>query len=205
MSSWLFRASTADSLPPFPLYRAFPGSEYYGGSVPPPNHRLTTSPPSADLDGRTGGQFESGSHVHHVPVDGGGAQLFPGSLATSTPQAFLVTSGPDQLCPTTEPPSRNSPPTAAAARPRSARFESVKSLRGFHHWFVHSYAFPSCLPGPGCLTVPARPVVVEAAPAFPGVSRVRLPPASADCCDSPQVGPCIPPGHMAPRGARAVP
>ncbi len=33
-----------------------------------------------------------GSHVHHMPIDGGGVQLFPCSLATSTPQAFLVAS-----------------------------------------------------------------------------------------------------------------
>ena len=45
------------------------------------------------------------------------------------------------------------------------------------------------LPDPGRLEVPARPVVVEAAPTRPCASRVRLPPASAACCDRPQVGP----------------
>ena len=56
-------------------------------------------------------------------------------------------------------------------------------------------------PGPGHLAVLARPGVVGAAPTFPSVSSVRLPPASAACCDRPQVGPCSPPGQMAPRGA----
>ena len=77
-------------------------------------------------------------------------------------------------------------------------------LRGFHHWFLHMYTSPSCLPGPSCLVVPARPGVVEAAPALPLVSEVRLPPASAACCDRPQVGLFPPPGHVAPRGAPTI-
>ena len=35
-----------------------------------------------------------GSHVHHEPIDEGGVQLNPGSIATSTPQTFLVASSP---------------------------------------------------------------------------------------------------------------
>lgn len=77
------------------MYTAFPRSEYYGGSAPFRSHRLTTSlpatPPAVAVDGRE----PDGSHVHHVPIDGGSAQLFPGSLATSTPQPFLVASGAD--------------------------------------------------------------------------------------------------------------
>src|SRR5664280_1347265 len=40
--------------------------------------------PPAGLSRRT--------HVHHVSIDGGSAQLFPGSLTRSTPQTFLVAS-----------------------------------------------------------------------------------------------------------------
>jgi len=29
-------------------------------------------------------------------------------------------------------------------------------LRGFHRWFLHTYAFPSCLPNPARLAVPNR-------------------------------------------------
>ena len=39
-----------------------------------------------------------------APVDGVGAQLFPCSLATSTPQAFLVASSVDHSIPTSESP-----------------------------------------------------------------------------------------------------
>ena len=35
-----------------------------------------------------------GSHVHRRPIDGGGAQLCPCSLATSTPQTFPMASAP---------------------------------------------------------------------------------------------------------------
>src|SRR4029450_13428481 len=59
-------------------------------------------------------------------------------------------------------------------------------LTGVDHWFSSAYTFPSCLPDPGRLAVPTRPVVVGAAPTLPGASRIRLPPASTACCDRPQ-------------------
>jgi hypothetical protein len=79
-----------------------------------------------------------------------------------------------------------------AIRPTSTRFEPVLDLRGFNHWFLHSYTFPSCLPGPGRLAVPARPVVVGAAPTLTRVPRLRLPPASTSRCDGPQERPFHP-------------
>jgi len=71
-----------------------------------------------------------------------------------------------------------------APRPISARFEPVYLLRGVRRWFL-TYTFPSRLPDPDHLAVPARPGVVRAAPTLPGVSRLRLPPASPPCCDRP--------------------
>ena len=62
-------------------------------------------------------------------------------------------------------------------------------LRGFHHWFLHSYTVPSCLPDPSRLAVPTRSVVVRAAPTFPSASWVRLPSASSACCDRSKVEP----------------
>jgi hypothetical protein len=76
-----------------------------------------------------------------------------------------------------------------AVRPISTRLEPVLDLRGFNHWFLHSYTFLSRLPGPGCLAVPARPVVVRAAPTLPRGSRVGLPSASAGRCDGLQAEP----------------
>ena len=58
-----------------------------------------------------------------------------------------------------------------AQRPISARFEPTFHLRGFHHWFLHSYAVPPRLPDPGRLAVPTRPVVVRAAPTLPCIPQ----------------------------------
>jgi hypothetical protein len=102
---------------------AFPASDYYGGSVPPQGQQPTADLPATGLAGRRGGQPRGGSHVHHAPVDGGGAQLFPGSLATATPQTFTVASRPTNLA------GRRSRPSTrwscAAARPISTRLEPV--------------------------------------------------------------------------------
>ena len=73
--------------------------------------------------------------------------------------------------------TRESPTTVwacTAPRPISARFEPVYLLRGVRRWFL-TYTFPSRLPDPDHLAVPARPGVVRAAPTLPGVSRLRLP------------------------------
>jgi len=79
-------------LPPFPMCAALPRSEYYGGSAPSRSHQLTARLPAAAPAARSDGRGRDGSHVHHVSIDGGSAQLFPGSLTTSTPQTFLVAS-----------------------------------------------------------------------------------------------------------------
>lgn len=89
------------------MCRAFPDSEYYGGSAPDPGHQLTTFLPDTDLAGRCGGQPGSGSHVHHEPIDGIGAQLFPDGLATTTPQHFTVASDPANPRPTRSRPTPN--------------------------------------------------------------------------------------------------
>ena len=82
-------------LSPFPMCAAFPRSEYYGDSAPPRPRQLTTSLTAGLLDAGADGRDRDGSHVRCVPIDGGSVQLFPDSLATSTPQAFLVTSNAD--------------------------------------------------------------------------------------------------------------
>ena len=180
----------------------FPDLGLLRGLRPTPEaiSRRRACPPPAWLAGGKGDP-ESGSHVHHAPVDGGGAQLFPCSLATGTPQAFPVASGPADASTGLGVARPAVGWACTAARPISTRLEPVASLEGVPP-LVHSrYTFPSRLPGPGRLAVPTRPVVVRAAPTLPCASRVRLPPASPACCDRPEVGPFIPPGNMAPRGA----
>src|ERR1039458_4619534 len=105
----------------------------------------------------------------------------------STPQAFLMASPPARF--TGFGVARADLARACAVvRPISTRLEPVLALRGFDHWFLHSYTFPSRLPDPGRLAVPTRPVVVRAAPTLPCDSRGRLPSASSGRCDGPKEG-----------------
>ena len=108
------------------------------------------------------------------------------------------------------------PGTGAASRQRAIGFPVVGAAIARQqprhpiawivlHWFTTRCTFSSCLPDPGRLAVPTRPVVVRAAPTLPCASRVRLPSASAVCCDRPPAGSFLPPGQMAPRGARCRP
>ena len=184
------------------MWPAFPTSDYYEGSAPLRGQQSTANLPATGLAGRRGGQPRSGSHVHHRPVDGGGARLFPCSFALGTPQSSPGSPRRRQQCHRGG--DRRMPPGGRVLRPGPhppgwSRFFSLEGVPPP----VHSCCtFPSRLPGPSRLAVPARPVVVGAAPTRPCTSRVRLPPASAACCDRPKVGSFLPPGHMAPRGAR---
>ena len=85
------------------MYTAFPCSDYYEDSVPSPSRQPTVGLPAATLAGWREGRQEDGSHVHYVPVDRIGAQLYPYSIAIGTPQTFPMTSYPayvsrDQSC-----------------------------------------------------------------------------------------------------------
>ncbi|WP_375500628.1 hypothetical protein [uncultured Jatrophihabitans sp.] len=75
--------------------RGFPRSEYYGDSAPSRSRQLTTSLTADLLVAGPDSRDRDGSHFHCVPIDEGSAQLFPDSLATSTPQTFLVTFNAD--------------------------------------------------------------------------------------------------------------
>jgi hypothetical protein len=76
------------------MWPAFPTSDYYGGSAPTPSRQLTIRLPTRRCGPAEGRATGEGSHVHYVPVDRIGVQLYPGSIATPTPQAFGVASQP---------------------------------------------------------------------------------------------------------------
>lgn len=126
-----------------------------------------------------------GSHVHCVSIDGLGAQLCPCGIVTTTPWTFTVTSQPDQY---TRPES--SPTTfdevRTAHQPRSTGFELATTQEALQRRFL-TYTVPSRSPGPTDPAVLDRPDFVAAAPTLPGVSRIRLPPASPTCHDRPAV------------------
>lgn len=102
-----------------------------------------------------------GSHVHHQPFDEGGAQLYPGSLATSTPQAFLVASPPAYSSRLRSHPPHDHGGCALRTGPNPPGWVS-STLTNFTRWFL-SYTFSSRLPDPPRLVVPERPGVVRTA------------------------------------------
>jgi len=59
------------------MWPAFPAPDYYGPSAPPQGHQPTAGLPATTPTGRQEGRLRGGSHVHHVSIDGIGAQLFP--------------------------------------------------------------------------------------------------------------------------------
>ncbi len=67
------------------MWSAFPTSDYYEGSAPIPDHQLTIRLPTHHTGCAAGRATGEGSHVHSVPVDRIGAQLYPGSISTPTP------------------------------------------------------------------------------------------------------------------------
>ena len=141
---------------------AFPSSDYYGGSAPCRAHRATVALPAGPLAAIRVGQTRQGSHVHCVTVGGVGAQLCSDSIATSTPQAFLVASR-----------------TGVNYRPGSrlpVRLVGVHCIPAHIHQIgagstitevqplVHSrYTFPPRSPDPTHLAVLDRPGFVRAA------------------------------------------
>src|SRR4029077_6939829 len=174
--------------------------------------RTTTRPPSSPgADGRrqacpspvwtTGGEGGPRSVPTFTtqPVGGGGDQLCPCSIAMGTPQAFPMASWPEG---TIRLPSR---PTSWDVRcktgPNPPGLGAGNWIEELWRWFL-SYTFPPCLPSPGRLAVPARLVVVRAAPAPPCASKAGLPSASTPLLRQRCAGLLPPSRSMVLRGAR---
>ena len=146
-TSWHSSPRAAGSLPSLAMWSAFPTSDYYEGSAPTRAHQSTTDLPATALAGRRGGRPRAGSHVHHAPVDGGGAQLCP----AASPHL--------RRRPSLWPPHRHSEPASestthkwwscTADRPTSTRLEPACRLRSFTRWFKLRLHLPVTLAGPG--------------------------------------------------------
>jgi hypothetical protein len=73
------------------MWPALPAPDYYGGSAPPaPFSGRRAYPQTAGRVPAPGEPAAGGSHVHCDPLSGLGARLYPGGLATPTPQSFSV-------------------------------------------------------------------------------------------------------------------
>jgi hypothetical protein len=120
------------------------------------------------------------------PFDQVGAQLYPGSIATVTPQTFTVAS-----CPTTTTGPRVDHSSRrkkwAATRYKTGPYPPDLSrhtaLRDFNHWFTR--VAPSDLARRTRIVWSCRhvPPLSGLLPTLAGVPRIRLPPASTDRCD----------------------
>src|SRR5712691_12774312 len=163
-------------------------------------------PPVTVLEGQCEGRPGDGSHVHHAPVDGGGAQLFPDSLATGTPQTFPDGLPTDDLGRLRSRRPITPGPACTAAQPISARLELVQCLPGVPPLVHSSLHLPVLLarPEPSGSASPSRRCrgCFPPFPAPPGSGCRQLHPG---CCDSPKVGPFTPPGCTAPHGAPGHP
>ena len=166
-------------LDPFAMQTAFPPSDYYGSSAPPRRHRQATRRPAAAGPGWPGRRREprGGSHVHHQPIVGRGAQLYPCGIATVTPQAFTVASPASDLKTAREFPARHERRVRAAIQPISAGFELAGDLRGVTA-LVPLVHLPVLLAGPapsGSTSTSRRcRGCLPPSPAFPGSGCPQL-------------------------------
>jgi len=180
------------------MYRALPDADYYEGSVPSRRHQRT--PRLACPEGHR--RQREGSHVHCRSIGG----LVPSYAPAGLPRRSRSHSSRshDSRLHAAEGRSPWNPQgdRAPHGRPVSIGFEPATSLAGVLPLVHLRYTVPPCLPRPRSPIVPARRVVVRAAPALTRSSGVRLPSASPGRCDNPAVGPCTPLDPTAPRGAR---
>jgi hypothetical protein len=113
-------------LPPFPMHQAFPARSTTAAPPRPRPLSRRRAQPTPRAGSAADGQTQDGSRVHCDSLTEGGARLCPSGLAASTPQAFPAAS---------QSPASKLPGVphqgARRSRPRSARFEPVRELRGF--------------------------------------------------------------------------
>jgi hypothetical protein len=76
------------------MYAPLVRSDYYGASAPSRAFNERRVYPTDPGGHRAAGTMRDGSRVHREPIDQLGTQLCPGSIATTTPQSFIVASPP---------------------------------------------------------------------------------------------------------------
>ena len=194
-----YSPSLHDTLPPFPMYAALPGPEYYGGSAPPaPSAGIGPAAPAGRNrtgTARTVPAFTAVRSTGRHPAlplrhrHGYAAGFHRGLL----PLAMHARPGVSR------------PPEGAGPRripAQSARFE-LAWLKGLHH--TGSSRLPSILlagPGPSGSTSPSR--LCRGCSRPPRRPRIRLPSAPPRRCDGPAAVSHLHTKH-APRGAPRLP
>ena len=128
------------------MYAPFARSDYYEASAPPDNPWQATSLPTAGPAARRIGRSRMVPTFTTRSITEGGAHLYPSSIATTTPQTFIMASLPDLQAGFGVDHPHNQWPRAAS-RPVFIRFEPSATLRGVGQWFL-AYTFPALLAGP---------------------------------------------------------
>jgi len=205
------RCSPATSCPHAPVLRdRCPPSPCGRLSRPPTTPRTPSHPeaidrrracPRAPNDVAREGSLWMVPTFTSRPIDGGGAQLFPLQPWPRIRRRLSPWLRPERLDIRPGDDRRLSRRLIDCCPAQIHQVRAGISLEGVPPLVQIALHRSVCLPDPGRLAVPTRPVVVGAALTHACVSRLRLPPASPDCCDSPAVDPSSPLGHVAPRGA----
>lgn len=91
-------------LAPFALWPVLPAAvtgrharDYYEASAPPNGRQSATDLPLAELAARRAGRPRAVPTFTMSSVGQGGTQLYSGSIATTTPQTFVMASPPPEL------------------------------------------------------------------------------------------------------------
>lgn len=152
--------------------------DYYEASAPPRGPRSATDlPPPLGLAARRKGNPGMVPTFTMRSIGQGGTRLYPGSIATATPQAFTVASPPTEL----DGFGVQTPHAASGALhtgPYPPGWSTASRLRGFEHRFT--LVAPSDLARRTRAVWQFRHVPSLSGPlaTLTGVPRLRLPPAS---------------------------
>jgi hypothetical protein len=177
---------------PFAMCPALPDSDYYGHSVPLPGRRPTTGLPrrphlvSAYIRGRTAvPTFTANRSIGEVPAYAPAASPRLRRRPSSWPSKPTSLTGPEVV----RRAARSRPPhqTRTASQPRSTGFELVSPLEELYNGGSSRTPSDLACQAPAVRQCRRALSLSGLLSAFPGVSRVRLPPASPACCDRPAV------------------
>lgn len=124
------------------MYTPLACSDYYETSVPPRARQSAADLSRGGLAVRYPGRARVVPTFTRCSIGQVGTQLYPGSIATPTPQTFDVASTPVEKSGVGVGFLAKQKPRTAS-RPISARLEPVPRLRGVNHWFA--FAVPSGL------------------------------------------------------------
>ena len=159
------------------MRRAFPGSEYYGGSAPPGPIGGRCAQPRCARWVRAAGQVRDGSRVHCGSLVGVGARLCPCGIAAGTPQTF-----PAASLAAHEYRHRSSPPVMkGGCAPLPAQIRQVSSrrrIKGRHTAGSSRTPLRLAHRARAIRQCRARPGFVRAAPALMGTWQAHRPSTS---------------------------